>query len=209
MRTRVKICGVTRPEDAIAAAECGADAIGLVFHPTSPRCVDIDAARRITAALPALVSAVGLFLDADAARVGEVNAALPLDILQFHGSEPAAFCEQFGMRYIKAVGMAGGDPEAVARAHPNAAALLVDGHPPGAAGGSGQAFDWGRALPASHRIIVAGGLDAANVAEAIRSTTPWGVDCSSGVESAPGIKDRRRVAAFIDEVYRVERHPGH
>ncbi len=209
MRTRIKICGITRAEDGVAAAELGADAIGLVFHQGSRRYVDVAEARHIVEALPPLVTAVGLFLDADESFVSDVTAGVPLDLLQFHGNESAAFCERFGYRYLKAVGMAGGDPRAVAEAHPRASGLLLDGHPPGAAGGSGESFDWGRELPDSHRIIVAGGLRADNVAEAIRSTTPWGVDCSSGVESAPGIKDRRRVAAFIEEVYRVERHSGH
>jgi phosphoribosylanthranilate isomerase len=208
VRCRIKICGVTRPEDAVMAAEAGADAIGLVFHPPSRRCVSEAQAARIVAALPPLVSAVGLFLDADAAQVRRVRSAVPLDLLQFHGNESAAFCEQFGDRYIKAVGMAGGDAWAVAREHPAAAGLLLDGHPPGAAGGSGEAFDWHQSLPAEPRIIVAGGLRVDNVAEAVEAIRPWGVDCSSGVESAPGIKDRRSIAAFIEEVYRVERHPG-
>ena len=209
MRTRIKICGITRAEDGVAAAELGADAIGLVFYQGSRRCVDIEGARHIVRSLPPLVTAVGLFLDAGESLVSQVISRVPLDLLQFHGNESAAFCEQFGYRYLKAVGMAGGDPRAVAADHPRAAGLLLDGHPPGAAGGSGESFDWGRELPASHRIIVAGGLRADNVAEAIRSTTPWGVDCSSGVESAPGLKDRRRLAAFIEEVYRVERYTGH
>ena len=209
MRTRIKICGVTRPEDGVMAAEAGADAIGLVFHRPSPRCVTPAQAREIVAALPPLVTAVGLFLDAPAAEVEAVLDAVPIDLLQFHGAESAADCERYGRRYIKAVGMAGGDPWAVAAAHPGAAALLLDGHAPGAAGGSGQAFDWGRELPTSHRIIIAGGLGPENVAEATRRTCPWGVDCSSAVESAPGIKNGRKVAAFCEEVQRVERHPGH
>lgn len=208
VRCRVKICGVTRPDDAAMVAAAGADAIGLVFHEPSPRCVSLEQAGAIVAALPPMVTAVGLFLDADADAVARVLSTVSLDLLQFHGTEPAGFCERFGHRYIKAIGMAGGDPWAVADEHPRAAGLLLDGHPPGAAGGSGEAFDWGRPLPDSHPIIVAGGLRVDNVADAVQTTRPWGVDCSSGVESAPGIKDRRSVAAFIEEVYRVQRHSG-
>ncbi|MDR9432406.1 MAG: phosphoribosylanthranilate isomerase [Spiribacter sp.] len=203
MRTRIKICGIMRPEDAVIAADCGADAIGLVFHAASPRAIDVEKAQQIIAALPSLVSVVGLFLDAEAVKVNRILEQVALDTLQFHGHESAGFCEQFGRRYIKAVGMAGGDPWAVAQDHPHASGLLLDGHAPGAAGGSGEPFDWGQDLPTSHRIIVAGGLGPHNVAEAVRLTQPWGVDCSSSVESAPGIKDGRKIAAFSEEVYRV------
>ncbi|AGM41386.1 phosphoribosylanthranilate isomerase [Spiribacter salinus M19-40] len=209
MRTRIKICGITRPDDGVFAAEAGADAIGLVFHEASPRAVSPHQAAQIIAALPPLVVAVGLFLDAEPQAVREILAVVPLDVLQFHGSEPADYCTSFGRRYMKSVGMAGGDPWAVAAAHPRASALLLDGHAPGAAGGSGESFDWGQALPDSHRIIIAGGLGPDNVAEAVRKTRPWGVDCSSAVESAPGIKDDHQVAAFTEEVYRVQRHTGH
>jgi phosphoribosylanthranilate isomerase len=208
VRTRIKICGVTRPEDALAAAEAGADAIGLVFHAASPRAVDAARAGRIIDRLPPLVAAVGLFMDAPRSRVVAVLDQVPLDLLQFHGNEPADYCESFHRRYIKSVGMAGGDAFAVAAAHPEASALLLDGHAPGDAGGSGQTFDWGSMLPDTHRIIVAGGLRADNVAAAIKTIEPWGVDCSSGVESAPGIKDRRQVAAFCQEVYRVKGNAG-
>lgn len=206
MRTRIKICGITRAQDAVAAAEAGADAIGLVFYPKSPRYVTPDAAVEIIAALPVLTVSVGLFMDADPDWVAQVLKAVPLDALQFHGNESAAECERHGRRYIKAVGMAGGDANAVAAAHPNAAALLLDGHAPGRAGGSGETFDWQQPVPETHRVIVAGGLTADNVAQAVQALHPWGVDCSSGVESAPGIKDRRKLVAFSKEVYRVERH---
>jgi len=205
VRTRVKICGITRPEDGVAAAELGADAVGLVFHAPSPRAVTIETARGIVAELPPLVSVVALFLEPDAADVRRVLGAVPVDLLQFHGNEPPAFCTGFGRRYIKAVGMAGGDAEAAAAAHPGAAGLLLDGHAPGAAGGSGERFDWERRLPAGRRLIVAGGLQAGNVAEAVQRIRPWGVDVSSGVESAPGVKDHHRIAAFIEEVDRVQR----
>ncbi len=209
MRTRIKICGITRPEDGVFAAECGADAIGLVFYPKSPRHVTPEAAVEIIAALPALTTSVGLFMDADPDWIAAILDRVPLDELQFHGSESADLCTRFNRRYIKAVGMAGGDAVAVAAAHPDASALLLDGHAPGAAGGSGESFDWDADVPISHRVIVAGGLHPDNVGEAVRMMRPWGVDCSSGVESAPGIKDRRKIAAFTEEVYRVERHPGY
>ena len=209
MRTRIKICGVMRPEDGVLAAEAGADAIGLVFYDRSPRYVSPERACKIIASLPPLVTAVGLFMDSEPDGVARVLDQVPLDLLQFHGAESAPDCERHGRRYIKAVGMAGGDPWAVAKQHPNALALLLDGHAPGAAGGSGQVFNWSQALPSSHRIIIAGGLGAGNVAEAIRQTHPWGVDCSSAVESSPGVKNGRKVAAFCEEVHRVERHTGH
>ncbi len=206
MRTQIKICGITQVEDGVVAADCGADAIGLVFYPPSARAVSAEQANAIIQALPPFITAVGLFLDAQQAEVESILDAVALDVLQFHGNESAAFCEQFNRRYLKGVGMAGGDARAVAHNHPQAAALLLDGHAPGAAGGSGEVFDWGQVLPNSHRIMVAGGLGADNVAEAIRQSKPWGVDCSSGVESAPGIKDHDKIAAFCEEVYRVERH---
>lgn len=203
MRTRIKICGITRPEEGVMAAEQGADAIGLVFYPPSPRHVSLTQAAAIAAVVPPLVSVVGLFLDASAEQVDAVLSAVSIDLLQFHGGESAQFCEQFGRRYIKSVGMAGGDPAEVAAAHPRALALLLDGHAPGAAGGSGDVFDWGRKLPTSHRIIVAGGLRPDNVVQAVKMIRPWGVDCSSGVESSPGIKDSSKLAAFTEEVHRV------
>ncbi|PWG61164.1 phosphoribosylanthranilate isomerase [Sediminicurvatus halobius] len=205
MRTRIKICGITRPEDGVAAAELGADAIGLVFHAPSRRAVAPEQAARIVAALPPFVCVVALFLDPDRPTVERVLETLPVDLLQFHGQESAGFCTGFGRRYLKSVGMAGGDAEAVAAAHPRAAALLLDGHAPGAAGGSGERFDWSRALPTDRRLVVAGGLTPDNVAEAVDRLRPWGVDVSSGVESAPGIKDHRRIATFIEEVQRVQR----
>jgi phosphoribosylanthranilate isomerase len=196
---RIKCCGMTRVEDAVLAAELGADAIGLVFTARSRRRVDIAQARAIVRALPPLVTTVALFMDEDAAFVDEVIAAVQPHLLQFHGAERDAWCAQFGRPYIKAVAMGEGS-EALPRlrAFPGAAGLLLDGHGLGEAGGSGKAFDWSL-MPRdlAQPLILAGGLHPGNVAEAIRIARPWGVDVSSGIESAPGIKDPARMRAFI------------
>lgn len=205
LRTRIKICGITRPEDALAAARLGADAIGLVFHPRSPRYVELAAAREIVAALPPLVSVVALFMDPGRQEVETVLSGLTVDLLQFHGSESPAFCELFGRRYLKALPMGGGaDPLAHARAHGQALGFLLDSHAPGQQGGSGETFDWNhipQELPKPY--LLAGGLHPGNVAEAVRRCRPYGVDVSSGVEAAKGIKDPAKLAAFINEVNRV------
>ncbi len=206
-RTRIKICGITRVEDALAAAELGADAIGLVFAAGSPRRVPLEAARAIARALPPFVASVALFMDDEPAFVRATVEAVAPDLVQFHGAEDAAFCESFGRPYLKAVPMAGRGTEAIvtaALAHPRAAGLVLDGHGLGEAGGSGRVFDWSQAraegLPP---LVVAGGLTADNVAEAIRIAVPWAVDVSSGVEAAPGVKDHGRMERFIEEVHRV------
>lgn len=208
-RTRIKICGITRVEDARAAAALGADAVGLVFASRSPRRVTLDAARAIAGALPPFVASVALFMDDDDAFVREVADAIGPDLLQFHGLEVPEFCASFGRRYLKAVPMAGRGTDAIveaARAHPRAAGLVLDGHGLGEAGGSGRAFDWSHAradgLPP---LVIAGGLTPDNVAQAIHVAEPWAVDVSSGVESAPGIKDHGRMERFIEEVHRVRR----
>lgn len=207
VRTRVKICGITRPEDAIAAAAAGADAIGLVFCAASPRHIAPERAREIVAALPPLVSTVALFLDPARDEVARVLDAVEVDLLQFHGRESPEFCESFGRRYLKALGMGGGsDTAADAAAHPHATGFLLDSHVPGAQGGSGETFDWSRIPVLPKPYLLAGGLSPANVAEAVRRCRPYGVDVSSGVESAKGIKDAAKIAAFIDEVNRVQDH---
>ncbi len=209
MRTRVKICGITREEDALVAARSGADAIGLVFHPDSPRAVSPEQAARICAALPAFVTSVGLFVDAPAQRVRDVLAAVPLDLLQFHGDEDPQDCAAFGRPWIKALRMREEmDPaEEVAR-HGNARAVLLDSYRPGVPGGTGERFDWSRvpdglALP----VVLAGGLDPDNVADAIRAVRPWAVDVSGGVEARDdsgtplrGIKSPSAIAAFMKGV---------
>lgn len=203
MRVRVKICGITRPEDARAAAEAGADAIGLVFWPGSPRYLSLAAAERVMRALPSFVTRTALFMDATAETVGTVIDRLPVDLLQFHGSEDEAFCAGFGRPYIKALGMAGGtDAAALAERYASAGGLILDGHAPGEPGGSGRRFDWRRIPSLAVPVILAGGLTPDNVGEAVATARPWAVDVSSGVESAPGVKDARLMERFIDEVNR-------
>ena len=200
--TRVKICGITRTEDALHAAAEGVDAIGLVFYEKSPRFVTSSQAADICKKLPAFVTTVALFKDADADEIRRVLAEVPIDLLQFHGSESAEYCRQFGKPYIKALGMAGESevPKQVEEYH-DARGLLLDGHAPGAAGGMGQSFEWGM-IPddLEYPLILAGGLDANNVAEAIRTVRPYAVDVSSGVESEKGIKDAAKVTAFMNNV---------
>ena len=202
-RTRVKICGITRIEDALLACELGADAIGMVLTPTSPRCVSIERARAIRAALPAFVDAVVLAHDLPAARVRAAIDGVAPDLVQFHGMEDAAFCESFGVRYLKAVGMAGDlDLQAIVAEHRHAAGFVLDGHPPGQQGGQGKTFDWSR-IPRDlgRPVILAGGLNADNVADAIRSVKPWAADLASGVEASPGIKDPAKLRAFFAAVH--------
>jgi len=199
MRTRVKFCGITRPGDAGQAVAAGADAIGLVFHEPSPRNLEADQAALIAAGVPAFVTRVGLFVDPDPARVRSVLDRVGLDLLQFHGNEPAEFCRQFGRPYLKAIRMRPGlDPLAEMAAWPDAAGILLDAWRPDAEGGTGERFDWDRAPAERLRpLVLAGGLTPDNVAEAIRRVRPYAVDVSTGVESAPGIKDPQRMAAFM------------
>jgi len=197
---RIKCCGMTRAEDAVLAAELGADAIGLVFTARSRRRVDIGQARAIVRALPPGFTTVALFMDDDVAFVGDVVAAIEPDLLQFHGAERDGWCAQFARPYLKAIAMGeGGEALPRLRAFPGAAGLLLDGHGLGEAGGGGKTFDWSL-MPRdlAQPLILAGGLHAANVAGAIRIARPWGVDVSSGIESAPGIKDAQRMRAFIE-----------
>lgn len=204
MPTRVKICGITRIEDALAAAEAGADAIGLMFVATSPRHVDLAQAVKIRRALPPFVAAVAVFLDASRERVREVVQALRPDLLQFHGNESEDYCTASGLPFIKTVPMLGDAAARMLDAYPRASALLLDSHARGESGGTGRTFDWGR-LPAALRqpMILAGGLKPANVAEAVRVARPYAVDVSSGVESAPGIKDSKLIRDFMHEVRSV------
>ncbi len=207
MRTRVKICGFTRVEDAVCAAQLGVDAIGLVFYPPSPRHVGIEQAVDIVKALPAFVSVVALFVDEQASRIREVLAQVPVDCLQFHGDESAEACRLYGKRYMKAVRMQEAiDIPALARHYHDAAGLLLDAYHPGAKGGTGSRFDWNRipehcTLP----IILAGGLDEHNARQAVQTVRPYALDISSGVEAGKGVKDALKMAAFIREVNEGDR----
>lgn len=201
-RVRIKICGITRVEDAIYAAELGADAIGMVFYRGSPRCVDIAAAKTICAALPPFVSRVGLFVDQDESEIRSVLDELPMDYLQFHGSEPPKECGRYGKPYIKSIAMkAGLDLSVEAGKYGEASCLLLDAHVQGMAGGTGQQFDWSR-IPSSlnKTIILAGGLTPENVNSAISAVRPYGVDVSSGVEQSKGVKDVDKLASFMRAV---------
>ena len=199
--TRIKICGITRAEDALAAAHSGADAIGLVFYERSPRHVGIAQAVQLAAVLPPFVTSVGLFVNAEAAFVREVLNRVPLDLLQFHGDESPEFCAQFARPYLKAIRVkAGVDLLQCASDFRTARGLLLDAHVEGIPGGTGATFDWTlipRRLPLPG--ILSGGLDAENVAEAIAQVRPYAVDVSSGVEASKGIKDAVKIARFIQE----------
>jgi len=201
MRTRVKICGITRHDDGLAAAAAGADAIGLVFA-KSPRQVTPEQAHTIAAAMPPFVSVVALFVDADPEAVRRVLGSVRIDLLQFHGSETPEYCRQFSKPYIKAVSMSEAvDVTSQASVYADAAGLLLDTHNADMAGGSGRAFDWSR-IPADlpKPVILAGGLNPDNVTEAVTRVRPYAVDVSSGVEREKGIKDAGRIRAFIEAV---------
>jgi phosphoribosylanthranilate isomerase len=214
MRTRVKICGITRVEDGVAAAHAGADAIGLVFWSGTPRCVNLGQARSIVAALPSFVTVVGLFVDPQPEAVRSVLAAVPLDILQFHGDERPELCSSFDRPYIKAVPMRPGvDLLQYAARFDAAHGLLFDAFQPnGPPGGTGTTFDWAKLPPqltdpSTRRLILSGGLTPQNVAAAVRQLRPWAVDVSSGVEitgadgkARKGIKSATKIVAFIREV---------
>lgn len=201
-RTRVKICGITRPEDGADAARLGADAIGLVFYEPSPRCVDIVRARQVAGALPPFVTTVALFVDADEARVLAVLEAVRPGLLQFHGDESPEYCAQFERPYVKAVRMRPGvDLVGQAERFAAASALLLDAYEPGVPGGTGNAFEWARVPPTlGLPVILAGGLTPDNVGTAIRTVKPFAVDVSGGVEQEKGVKDHRRMSDFMREV---------
>ncbi len=202
MTTAVKICGITRTDDALAAARQGAHAVGFVFYAGSARHIAPRAAADIIRALPPFVTTVGLFVDAEPGEVAQVLAQVPLDLLQFHGDESPEFCRGFGLPYIKAVRVRPGlDLLQYAQLHDAARGLLLDAYVEGTYGGTGTAFDWSsipHELP--RPVILSGGLNPANVTEAIRRVRPCAVDVSSGVETAPGIKDAGKIAAFFQGV---------
>jgi len=199
MRTRVKICGITRVQDGVAAAAVGADAIGLVFYPNSPRYVEIEQAAEIASALPPFVTKVALFVNAPADEIELVVSQAPIDLIQFHGNESPDFCSAQGKPYIKAIRMkAGVNLHQQRELYHQSCGLLVDSYRAGVPGGTGESFNWSL-IPAdlSAEIILAGGLTPANVADAIRAVHPWGVDVSGGVEAAKGIKDAQTIKQLI------------
>ena len=209
MRTRIKICGITRAEDLAAAVNAGADAIGLVFYPESARAVTVQQAKKLVAEIPPFVTKVGLFVNAEASTVRESLAALPLDLLQFHGDEDATYCSQFFRPWIKALRVKPGINllECAAR-YQGASGLLLDADVAGF-GGGGKTFDWSLIPPQLPRnFILSGGLTVDNVGDAVRSVRPWAVDVSSGVEAddgrSKGIKDAKKIAQFIAEVGRAD-----
>ena len=204
-RVRVKICGITRPVDAVEAAREGVDAIGLVFYGNSPRSVDADLAREIISRLPPFVCKVGLFVNADRGYVQFITDQVSLDLLQFHGEESAAECGSFRLPYIKAVRMHPGvNFVEISKRYADAAGILIDSYVEGIAGGTGKTFDWSR-VPGQlgKPLVLAGGLTAENVREAVRQVRPYAVDVSGGVESSKGVKDRAKIAKFMDQIRRL------
>jgi phosphoribosylanthranilate isomerase len=207
MRTRVKICGFTQAKDAVAAANLGVDAIGLVFYPPSPRHVSIEQAKVIVDALPAFVTVVALFVDEQESQIREVLSHVAIDCIQFHGDESAAQCRVYNKPYMKAIRMKPGlDIIEIARQYYDAAALLLDAYHPGIKGGSGSQFDWDLIpeqcpLP----VILAGGLQVDNARQAIKSVKPYALDVSSGVEAEKGVKDVAKMTAFIQQINEGDR----
>ncbi len=204
MHTRIKICGIKHRDDALKAVEYGADAIGLIFVEKSPRYVSLTEARFIAESIPPFVTLVGLFMNASVEAVCEAIKVVPINLLQFHGDEPAEFCDQFEMPYIKVLRVRENvNVVAFAQEYPNAAGILLDTYSK-AGGGSGQTFDWSlipEDIPLP--LILAGGLNPDNVASAVETVKPYAVDVSSGVESEPAIKDHKKIEQFIKEVQRV------
>jgi len=204
--TRTKICGITRVEDAQAAARSGADALGLVFYEKSPRHVSVRQAVELAKTIPPFVTVVGLFVNPSEDEVRELLRHVPLDVLQFHGEEPPEFCAQFGRPYLKAIRVRlGVDLLQCAARYAGAQGLLLDAYIEGTHGGTGESFDWAlipHDLPLP--VVLSGGLHAGNVAQAVRVVRPYAVDVSSGVEAAKGIKDAAKIAAFINEVKNID-----
>jgi phosphoribosylanthranilate isomerase len=206
LRTRVKICGITRVQDATAVVQSGADALGLVFYPESPRHVTLEQARKIATGVAPFVTVTGLFVDAATSAVQEVLASVPLGLLQFHGQETNDQCNCFGLPFIKSIPMKSGtDLSSLLSAYPDAAGFLLDAWQPETHGGGGIAFDW-QQVPEGIQapLVLAGGLTPGNVATAIRTVKPYAVDVSSGVERDKGIKSRKKIEAFMKEVRNSE-----
>lgn len=202
MRTRIKICGITCIEDGLNAAAAGADALGFVFYEPSPRSVDTAIAAEIIAALPPFIATVGLFVNASPSEVQKTLDTLRIDLIQFHGDESPAFCEQFSRPWIKAIRVKDAiDVSALCKQYALARGVLLDSWDKNAHGGTGTTFDWNLASGQwSKPVVLAGGLDASNVFQAIHRVRPWAVDVSSGVEQSPGRKDSVKIRRFIDTV---------
>jgi len=203
LRTRVKICGITRLEDADFSAKLGVDALGFVFYSKSPRCISIDKARSIIQKLPAFVTTVGLFVNAESSTVRQILTKIPLDLLQFHGEEIPEYCQSFNKPYIKALRMHDNiDVAAESQRYHSASALLLDTYVKGIQGGTGISFDWQR-IPTqlSKPLILAGGLTVKNVAQAITALHPYAIDVSGGVEYSKGLKDKAKITQFMKEVF--------
>jgi phosphoribosylanthranilate isomerase len=206
--TRVKICGIREPAHARLAADAGADAIGLMFWPSSARFVTAERAAEVAAALPPYVTAAAIFVNEKREEIERILGSVPIELLQFQGDEPPDFCASFGRPFVRAVRMEQGvDLIEYARRFATARALLLDAHVPGVPGGTGHTFDW-TAIPKDLPIpiVLSGGLDASNVGSAIRAVRPWGVDVSSGVESSRGVKDPDKIVEFIRKVRDEDRN---
>ncbi|GLQ30936.1 phosphoribosylanthranilate isomerase [Litoribrevibacter albus] len=201
-RTRVKICGITRSEDALGAVSAGCDAIGLVFYPPSPRNVSIEQAQQVVANLPPYVTVVGLFVNPDPQMVSDAIEKVGLTCVQFHGDESPEFCNQFNVRWYKAVRVKDDtDLHSYAKSYENASALLLDTYKAGVPGGTGETFNWSlipNDLPKP--VILAGGLEPSNVAKAVQQVRPYAVDVSGGVEAEKAIKSNDKMIAFVQEV---------
>lgn len=211
-RTRIKICGITREDDLATAVAAGADALGFVFYAPSPRHLTPQRAAQLISRVPAFVTKTGLFVNESAAVVAEVMDRVPLDLLQFHGDEDAAYCAQFGRPWIKAARVKPGldllEYASAFAAAPGVAGLLLDAHVDGY-GGGGKTFDWSLIPPSLPLpVILSGGLHPGNIAEAVRVVRPWAVDVSSGVESARGIKDAQKITEFIAGVRDADARPS-
>lgn len=208
MGVRVKICGITLLDDALAAIHAGADALGLVFYAPSPRAITIDQAQHIISRLPPFVTTTALFVDAPAAQVKRVIQATGVDLLQFHGNESPAYCGQFSRPYIKAIRVTPDlDLLALRQHYHQARGLLLDAYKPGVPGGTGEQFDWQLIPPSLRReIILAGGLKVTNAATAIAQVNPYALDVSGGVEKTKGVKDHQKIQQFMNEVRRANNH---
>ncbi len=206
-RTRIKICGITRLQDALAAIDLGVDALGFVFVPSSPRFITAGEAKNILRQLPPFAQTVGLFMGQTHEEVAAIIRETGLNLLQFHGDESVSFCEQFDMAYIKAIPMGGGvNPVEYAAQYRRASGFLLDSHAKGASGGSGDKFDW-QSIPSGFDkpLILAGGLNVENVESAVKQVRPYAVDVSSGVESAKGIKSADKMKNFVQGVVAGDR----